>query len=59
MAGSCYENMIARVVYFVGTLAILLRIGLTQQCPSGCTCSLNGSNDGTVVVCNGYLEEDL
>lgn len=51
--------MTDRIVYFVAVLVTLLTIGLSQECPNGCTCSLNGSNDGTIVVCNGYLERIL
>ena len=49
----------AAALYLVVTLAILLTVASSQQCPSGCTCTLNGSNDGTIVVCNGELDEYL
>jgi len=49
------------VLLFVGILAVLLKCSSSQgsDCPFGCTCTVNESNDGTDVVCSGHLDSHL
>jgi len=46
-------------VLVVGILATLFKFSWSQNCPFGCTCTVNESSGGTDVVCSGHLDSHL